>query len=110
MEVVEMFIPVAFCAMIVLVVYFTTKYNYQTKKAIIDKGVNIELKKKKFPFLEIGLTAIGIGLGLAIAAFPLSSNLSKEIKELLIGAFTLLFGGVGLVSAFFIRIRLEEKK
>jgi hypothetical protein len=47
---------------------------------------------------------------LAIAAFPLSSNLSKEIKELLIGAFTLLFGGVGLVSAFFIRIRLEEKK
>jgi hypothetical protein len=53
MGVVEMFVPIAFCAMIVLVVYFTTKYNYQTKKALLEKGVNIELAKRRFPFLEI---------------------------------------------------------
>jgi hypothetical protein len=110
MEVVEMFVPIAFFAMIVLLVYFTSKYNYQTKKALLEKGVNIELTKRRFPFLEIGFTAIGIGLGLALAVFPLASNLSEESKGLLIAAFTTLFGGVGLVTAFLIRRRLDEKK
>jgi hypothetical protein len=47
---------------------------------------------------------------LALAVFPLSSNLSEESKGLLIAAFTSLFGGLGLVTAFFIRRRLDEKK
>ena len=107
---VEIFIPIAFFAAIVLIVYFTSKYNYQIKKAILDKGGNIELAKKRFPFLEIGLTILGIGLGLAISVIPQSSNLSEDSKDLLIGACILLFGGAGLVSAFFIRKRLDEKK
>lgn len=85
-------------------------FNYQIKKAILDKGGNIELAKNKFPFLEIGLTILGIGLGLAISVFPQSSNLPEDSKGLLIGACILLFGGAGLVSAFFIRKRLDEKK
>jgi len=104
------FVPITFFALIAFVVYFTTKFNYQTKKEILDKGGNIELTKKKFPFLEIGLTVLGIGLGLAISVFPQSSNLSEESKGLLIGACILLFGGGGLVAAFFIRRRLDEKK
>ncbi len=107
---VEIFVPVSFFALIVLVVYFTTKYNYQIKKAIIDKGGDIEIAKKKFPFLEIGLTILGVGLGLAISVIPQSSNLSEDSKDLLIGACILLFGGAGLVSAFFIRKKLDEKK
>ena len=94
--------------MIVFVVYYTSKYNFQIKKAILDKGGNIELTKKKFPFLEIGLTILG--LGLAVSVIPQSSNLADESKALLIGACILLFGGGGLVSALFIQKKLNEKK
>lgn len=102
-------VPIAFFALIVLVVYFTSKYNYQIKKAILDKGGNIEVTKKKFPFLEIGLTILGIGLGLAVSVIPQSSNLPEDSKGLLIGACILIFGGLGLVSAFYIRKRIEKQ-
>jgi len=106
----DVFVPIAFFAMIALIVYFTSKYNYQTKKAILDKGGNIELVKKKFPFLEIGLTILGIGLGLGFSVIPQSSDLPEDSKQLLIGACILLCGGLGLVSAFFIRKKLDDKK
>jgi len=104
------FVPIAFFALIVLVVFFIAKYNYQIKKAILDKGGSIELTKKRFPFLEIGVTILGIGLGLGFSVIPQSSNLPEGSKGLLIGACILLFGGLGLVSAFFIRRRLDENK
>lgn len=107
---VDIFVPISFFALIVLVVYFTAKFNYKTKKAILDKGGKIELDRKRFPFLEIGLTILGIGLGLAISVIPQSSSLPEDSKDLLIGACILLFGGAGLVSAFFIRKRLDEKR
>lgn len=104
------FIPITLFIVIAFVVYFTTKYSYQTKKALIEKGGDIEFPKKKFPFLEIGLLAVGIGLGLAISIIPQSSNLDEQSKNLLVGACVLIFGGSGLVSAFFIRRKLDEKK
>jgi hypothetical protein len=107
---VEVLVPMTFFALIALVVYFTAKFSYQTKKAILEKGGNIELAKRKFPFLEIGLTTIGIGLGLAFSVIPESSSLSEDSKGLLIGASILFFGGAGLVSAFFMRKRIDEKK
>lgn len=107
---VEILVPLAFFALIVLVVFFTTKYNYKIKKAILEKGGNIELVKRKFPFLEIGLTILGIGLGLAVAVIPQSLNLPEDSKGLLIGACVLLFGGGGLVSAFFLRKKVDEKR
>lgn len=103
-------VAIAFFALVGIVVYFTVKYNYQIKKAILDKGGDIALSKKEFPFLEIGLTLLGVGLGLALSVFPESSNLPEDSKGLLIGACILVFGGGGLVSAFFIRKRLDEKK
>ena len=105
----EVFVPIAFFAAIVLIVYFTARYSHQTKKAILEKGGNIEITKKKFPFLEIGLTLLGVGLGLAIAALPQSFDISTDVQGLLIAACILLFGGAGLVSAFFIRRKLEKQ-
>jgi hypothetical protein len=109
-EFINVLVPISFFLLIGLVIYFTSKFNYQIKKAIIDKGGDIELAKRKFPFLEIGLTILGIGVGLAVAVIPQSSSLAEESKGLLIGASILLFGGLGLVSAFFLRRRLNEKK
>lgn len=107
-EIALLLVPITFFVLIVLVVFFTSKYSYQTKKAIIEKGGNIEFPKKKFPFLEIGLTALGIGLGLAFSVIPASVNISEDAKGLLTGAFILIFGGLGLVSAFYIRRKLEK--
>ena len=107
---VEVFVPIAFFAMIVLVVYFTSKYNYQIKKAILEKGGNIELTKKKFPFLELGFVIFGIGLGLAASALIQSLSLNGEAKDLLTSSSILLFGGAGLVSSFFIRKKLDGNK
>lgn len=105
----EIFVPITFFSLIFLIVYFTSKFNYQIKKAILDKGGNIELTKRKFPFLEIGLTILGFGLGLAISVIPQSSNLSVDAKDLLTGGCILFFGGLGLVSAFFIKKKIEKQ-
>ena len=102
-------VPITFFALIGIVVFFTLKYNYQIKKALIDKGGEIDLTKRKFPFLEIGLTLFGIGLGLAVSVIPKSSNLPEVSQNLLIGACILIFGGLGLVSAFIIRRRIEKQ-
>jgi hypothetical protein len=107
---VEIFVPITFFALIGFVVYFTTKFSYQTKKAILDKGGKIEVVKRKFPLIEIGLTVLGVSLGLALSVIPQTSSLPEESKGLLIGACILLFGGLGLVAAFFVRKRFDEKK
>ncbi len=107
---VEILVPVSFFAMIVLIVYFTSRYKHQTKKAIIESGGNIELPKRKFPLLEIGLTVLGIAVGLAAAVIPQLSNLPDAATGLLTGASILLFGSLGLLLSFFIRKKLERKE
>ena len=101
-------LPVVFLIFIVLIVYFTSKFKYQTNKAILEKGGSIESSKFKFPYLETGLTALGIGIGLGLAAifnhlFPV-----QDTKDMMTGSFVMLFGGLGLVLAFFIRKKLEK--
>jgi len=109
-DLVGLFVPLSFFALIVLVVFFTSKYNYQTKKAILEHGGNIETKKKKFPVWEIGLTTIGLGVGLAVSVLPQMSDLPEEPKGLLVTACILLFGGLGLISSIFIKKRFEKKE
>lgn len=106
---VEILIPLAFFASVVLIVYFLSKYKFQTRMAIIEKGGNIEFPKKKIRFLEIGFALIGLGIGLGIAATLGNANLPNDSIEMLNFAFPLLFGGLGLVIAFFTRRRLEQK-
>lgn len=105
----EIIIPVAFFAMVFLIVYFTSKYNYKLKQAIIEKGGNVELTRKKFPLIELGAVILGIGLGLGLAIIPQSMSISEDTKDLFTGALVLIFGGAGLVSAFFIRRKIENK-
>jgi len=108
-ELVEIFVPIAFFAMLVLIVYFTARYNHQTKMAILEKGGNLDMTKKRFPFLEIGLTLLGVGLGLIISLILQSFNIAEGSKDMLTGACILIFGGAGLISAFFIRRKLEKQ-
>jgi len=105
----DILVPLAFFALVFLIFFYTARYNFQIKKEILERGGNIEMTKRKFPLLEIGLTALGVGLGLAVSVIPQSLNLPEESKGILIGASVLLFGGLGLVSAFIIRRRIDKK-
>lgn len=106
----EILVPVSFFAMVVLIVFFTSKYKHQTKKAIIESGGNIEFPKRKFPLLEVGLTVLGIAIGLAVAVIPQSANLPDSSTGFLTGASILLFGSVGMLLSFFIRKKLEKRE
>ena len=104
------FIPIAIFAMVVLIVFFSAKYRYQTRKAIIEKGNNIEFPKRKYYFLEFGGIMVGIGLGLALAALVQSSGLNNGTKLMMSFALPSFFGGLGLIVAYFIRRKLEKKE
>ena len=106
----EFLIPIALFAMITLVVYFSAKFYSEVRKAMLDKGVTINRSKKKFPLIEIGLTAAGIGIGLALAVIPQSMDISEDSQDLLIGACVLLFGGLGMLSSYFIKRRIEGNR
>lgn len=105
----EVLIPVAFFTMITLVVYFTARFNYLTKKEVLEKGGDVEMAKRRFPFFELGITVIGIGVGLIFAVIPQSMNLPENIQGLFTGASILIFGGAGIVTSFFIRKKIDAK-
>jgi len=109
-KLVEILVPVAFFATIVLIVFFTVKYSHKTKMAILEKGGSLDTTKKKLPFLEIGSILLGIGLGLGIALILQFFDFAPERNLQLSSACALLFGGAGLVSAFIIRRKIEKQQ
>lgn len=92
---------------IVLVVFFLSKYNYLIKKELIQKGQGYELPTSKFRFLELGCLLIGLGLGLGFSSIFTLMDLTEDTLDLLVWATILIFGGIGLVAAYFIRRKQE---
>ncbi len=105
----EIFIPVTFMVAAVIIVFFTLKFNHETRRLIIEKGGDVPIRKRT-NHLEGGLTMIGIGLGLGIASLLHSLNLPHQAHGLLTGACVLFFGGLGAISAFFVRRKLDAKE
>lgn len=67
-----------------------------------------------FSALKIGCLLIGIGLGLLVGLFlniglDLNSNGYQTVSAAY-GASVLLFGGLGLIIAFLIELRINKKK
>jgi len=108
----EILVPLGAFSMLVLIVYFFSRYQYLIKKAMIEKGMdfNFGASKKKFKALESGFAVVGVGFGLIISSFFQSTTFPTDTKDLLTFALPLFFGGIGLVSAFFIRRKLEGDK
>jgi hypothetical protein len=102
-------VPFAFFATVILIVFFSVKYRYQIRKAIIEKGGNIEFPKRKFYFLEFGSALLGVGLGLVIAAFIQSSGLNSDSKLMMSLALPTFFGGLGLVVAYSVRRKIDKE-
>ena len=67
--------------------------------------------KISFSALKIGCMFIGIGLGLLIGFFIVYFMRigSNQEKSIIYGSSVLLFGGIGLIVAFLIELRLSKK-
>lgn len=72
-----------------------------------------------FGALKAGCLIMGIGLGLLIGYLICANSMAnytdyswnmRELAGVVYGACTLLFGGLGLIIAFVIEIRLTKKK
>ena len=67
----------------------------------------------RFIALRAGLLLMGLGLGLLIGyiivAYTLTPGVVNDMTGVVYGASTLLFGGVGLVSAFIVEWKMRRK-
>ena len=92
-------------------VFFSTRNK--ERLALIEKGVDaslFETKGIKFSIakfiLNISLLLVGIGFGILIG-----SILEKEMgldDEIAIPSMIFIFGGIGLITGFFITRRIEK--
>jgi|SRR5690554_4648361 len=103
------FVPIGFFLAIfaILYVYWTTRTK--ERLALIDKGMDAGIFKSqpsKFILLKWGIFLIGASIGVISGYF-----LSKYINETVAYFSTiLLFGGIGLLVAYFITHKLIKEK
>ena len=88
------------------------QYENAEKMAMIDKGMEPNIKKSRWVnpagALRFGLLAVGAGIGLFIGSV-IGSYTSIDY-EVAVFAFMLTFGGGGLVLSWMIQLRLDEKE
>lgn len=93
----------------------------QDQLSPLRSSFNVEINNSSWP-IRIGLLLVGIGLGIAIAIFidlyysPYFENRElpyrfREAIDILYPALAAVFGGIGLIIAYFIekKDRKEEK-
>ncbi|AXT59628.1 hypothetical protein D1816_04410 [Aquimarina sp. AD10] len=91
----------------ILVVFIIARYTYLIKKAMIDKGINLEQNNTKYKYLDIGCIVFGLGVGLLVSSIFTMFNLSEDTTDLLVWGTILIFGAAGSVITHFIRKKLE---
>lgn len=90
----------AFFTALVLIVYFLAKYSYLTKKALAERGQNIDyVKGNRYLYQDIACIVIGLGLGLLVSSWISVLSLSEDTMDLLIYGTISLFTGIGLLVA-----------
>ena len=92
----------------VIIVYIIAKYAYLTRKAQAEHGYT---RKEASPtrYLEWGAIALGVGLGVVVAALLSNLHLSEDTMDLLILGTIIVFGGAGLLGAYYIQKGLGNR-
>lgn len=70
-----------------------------------------QINKLSFSALKLGSLLCGIGLGLFIGSlFASMFEMKMYLENAFIGGSVLLFGGLGLIAAFVIELKMSNKK
>jgi hypothetical protein len=109
-------IPITFFLSIsgILYVYFMTRNK--ERMAMIEKGTDMSLFARKrgddspmkFWVIKIGFLMIGIALGIIVASIA-SAEGGIMSEDQAFPSMILLFGGLALVSSYFVEKKLREK-
>ena len=88
----------------------------ELKNVDSDFKVNIDFVSKSsngiFTSLKLALLFCGLGLGLLVGFFLIidySGEFERGFKEMILGASTLFFGGLGLLISFLIELHFSRK-
>ena len=111
----EVLIPMIIFAAIFGVVYVVISARNRERMAMIDKGVNPQdfmkpmnpSRPSPYPILKWAMLLVGLGLGLFIGSLLEAYTSIQE--EAAYFASALFFGGLGLVVAFLISKKAEDK-
>lgn len=95
-----------FFASIVLGLYFYLNARHKERMALIEKNANVteifKARDIRFPWLKLGMIIIGIGFGVFFSLTAISSMSIGLPNDVVVIGNMLLFGGIGLVIAYFI--------
>jgi len=108
-------VPIASLATILAIVYLVITAKNRERMAMIEKGVDPKdfitkpkTRSNSNGIITWGLLLVGIGLGLFLASLLVTyTNVPEEAAFF---ACALLFGGLGLVLAYFITKKSAENK
>ncbi len=107
----DILVPLGFFAIIFGIVYVGVTARNRERMAMIEKGINpkdfMAGKPNVYVILKWALLLAGVGLGLFIGS--LLETYTGIQEEPAYFASALFFGGVGLIIAFLISKRAEEK-
>ena len=88
----------------------------ELKNVDSDFKVNIDFVSKSsngiFTSLKLALLFCGLGLGLLVGFFLIIDyprEIERGFKEMILGASTLFFGGLGLLISFLIELHFSRK-
>lgn len=91
-------------------IYTFIKSSHLERISRIEKGLdeNTPSKNNRYLELKIGMLMIGIAFGLLLSY--LLEKLLKIEEVVFYPSFMLLFGGISLISSFFLLNKIEKKK
>ena len=95
---------------LILIVFILAGYNYRLKKALAERGINPVGRKRKYTLLEIGCIVLNLGIGFGVCALYTTLKLPEDTYYFLVYATLFGFGGIGLITAHFIRNRFDRSR
>ncbi len=109
----EILVPLSFFALVFGIVYMFLMTRNRERLALIEKGADAKLFKTGSSFksgvlvLNIALLAIGVGIGVLLGALLEETGMDEEVAY---PAMIFLWGGIGLLAAWFINRKLNSAK
>ena len=109
----EIIVPIVFFALVFGIVYIAISARNKERMALIEKGADASIfnqEKTKGSgkwALKLGILSIGVALGVLIGSLLVSAGMDDDTAY---PAAIFLFGGAGLVAAFFISKKVSGEK